>query len=123
MIYHWLADGVVLIHGAFVAFVVLGGFLALRWRSISWVHLPAAAWGALVEYTGWICPLTPLEQMLRERAGDAGYDRGFVEHYILRALYPAGLTPPVRWTLGSFVVIVNAVAYAWAWRRGNASSR
>jgi hypothetical protein len=112
MIFRILADGVVVLHALFVAFVVLGGFLALRRRAIAWLHVPAALWGALIEYAGWICPLTPLENLLRARAGSGGYSGGFVEHYVLRALYPGDLTPAVRWTLGSFVIVVNGVAYA-----------
>jgi hypothetical protein len=111
MLYRWLADGVVLFHALFVAFVVAGGFIALRWRRVAWLHVPAAAWGALIEFAGWICPLTPLENALRQRAGEAGYAGGFVDHYVVGALYPAGLTPSVRWFLGAFVLIVNVVAY------------
>jgi len=112
MMYHWLADVVVLIHGAFVAFVILGEFIALRWRWLVWVHLPAAIWGVLIEYAGWICPLTPLENALRARAGESGYSGDFIEHYILRALYPHGLTPATRWILGSIALVVNIIAYA-----------
>lgn len=111
MIYRWLADGVVLIHGAFVVFVVIGGFLALRWPRIAWVHIPAAIWGVLIEFAGWICPLTPLENALRARAGEAGYAGGFIEHYVLRLLYPGGLTLTVRVALGIFALAVNIVAY------------
>jgi hypothetical protein len=112
MLYRWLADVVVLIHLAFVAFVLLGGVLALRWPVATWVHLPAAAWGALIEFAGWICPLTPLENAFRARAGDAGYAGGFVEHYVLRMLYPAGLTPSIQWVLGGLVIAVNVLIYA-----------
>jgi len=112
MMYHWLADVVVLIHGAFVAFVILGAFIALRWRWLVWLHLPAAIWGVLIEYAGWICPLTPLENALRARAGESGYSGDFIEHYILRALYPHGLTPATRWILGSIALVVNIIAYA-----------
>ncbi len=112
MMYHWLADVVVLIHGAFVAFVILGAFIALRWRWLVWLHLPAAIWGVLIEYAGWICPLTPLENALRARAGESGYSGDFIEHYILRALYPHGLTPATRWILGSVALVVNLIAYA-----------
>ena len=117
MIYRWLADGVVLIHGAFVVFVIVGGFLALRWGKLVWVHLPAAIWGVLIEFAGWICPLTPLENALRARAGEAGYAGGFIEHYVLRALYPGGLTPTIQLALGSFALGVNIVAYALLVRR------
>ena len=111
MIYRWLADLTVVAHGGFVAFVILGGFLAIRWRRLAWLHVPAAIWGVLIEVAGWICPLTPLENALRQRAGDAGYSGGFVEHYLVRALYPAGLTAGVRWTLAGFALAVNVLAY------------
>lgn len=116
MFFRLLADSVVLLHTAFVAFVVLGGLLVLRWRRLAWMHLPAAAWGALIEFGGWICPLTPLENALRARAGEAGYSGGFVEHYILHALYPSGLTPAIRYALGAFVLTINAIVYAQVWR-------
>ena len=112
MIYRLLADGVVLVHALFVAFVVLGGFLALRWPRLVWVHVPAALWGVLIEFAGWICPLTPLENLLRARAGEAGYAGGFVDHYLLHALYPSGLTRGVQYVLGAFALAVNVLAYA-----------
>lgn len=113
MIYRWLADLTVLFHSAFVAFVILGGFLAIRWRRLIWLHVPAAVWGVLIEFGGWICPLTPLENMLRRRAGESGYSGGFVEHYLLRALYPSGLTQGVQWMLGAFALAVNVLAYGF----------
>lgn len=116
MTFRVLADAVALFHGAFVVFVVVGGLLVLRWPRVALVHVPAAIWGALIEFAGWICPLTPLENYLRGRAGDAGYTGGFVEHYVLRALYPDGLTPAIQWTLGTFVVVVNAAAYFFVLR-------
>lgn len=113
-----LADAVVGLHFAFVLFVVLGGLPVLRWRRLAWVHLPAAAWGALIEFAGWICPLTPLENQLRRRAGEAGYAGGFVEHYVLPVLYPAELTREVQIALGLFVLVLNAGVYGWLlWRR------
>jgi uncharacterized protein DUF2784 len=112
-----LADGVVLVHTAFVAFVVLGGFLAWRWRPLVWVHVPCALWGMLIEYRGWICPLTPLENALRRRAGLEGYAGGFVEHYVIPVLYPAGLTRPTQALLGTLVLVVNLVAYGVLLRR------
>jgi hypothetical protein len=117
MLYRWLADAVVVLHGAFVVFVLVGGFLALKWPRLRWIHFPAAVWGVLIEYAGWVCPLTPLENVLRERAGEAGYTGGFVEHYILQALYPGHLTSAVRWVLGSLALMVNVAAYALVWRR------
>lgn len=111
MIYRTFADLVVLFHLAFVAFVVLGGLLALRWPKIAWIHIPAAAWGVLIEYTGWICPLTPLENSFRMRGGEAGYGGGFVEHYLLPTLYPAGLARRTQMVLGSMVLLLNLAAY------------
>lgn len=116
MIYRWLADLVVAFHFLFVAFVVLGGLLTRRWPRAAWAHLPVAAWGALVEYAGWICPLTPLENWLRSLAGEAGYRGGFIQHYLLPLLYPSDLTRPLQWLLGSVVIAVTGIAYAWAWR-------
>lgn len=112
----FLADAIVLLHALFVAFVIAGGLLVLRWRRLMWLHLPAVIWGALIEFAGWICPLTPLENLLRARAGESGYSGGFVDHYVLHALYPAGLTPAIRWELGTIVIVVNAVTYGIVWR-------
>jgi hypothetical protein len=123
MMYRWLANGVALIHAAFVVFVVFGGFLVIRWRRVMWLHLPAAIWGTLIEFAGWICPLTPLENMLRSRADQAGYAGGFVEHYVLRAIYPAGLTPGVQWTFGTLVLVINVCMYGYLWRKRAAQSR
>ena len=123
MAYRVLADLVVGVHALFVAFVVLGGLLALRWPRIAAAHLPAAVWGALIELRGWVCPLTPLEKSLRAAAGDAGYQGGFIEHYLLPVLYPAGLTRDVQLTLGSLVIAVNLVIYGIVLRRRMAGAR
>ncbi|HEY6839418.1 MAG TPA: DUF2784 domain-containing protein [Geobacteraceae bacterium] len=88
MLYSILADLGVLHHGAFVLFVVGGGFLVIRWPRLAWIHIPAALWGATVEFTGWICPLTPLENHFRLLAGDEGYSGGFIAHYLVPLLYP-----------------------------------
>ena len=112
MLFARLADLVVVVHAMFVAFVVLGGFLVLRRPWLAWLHIPAAVWGVLIEFAGWICPLTPLENSLRRRGGEAGYAGGFVEHYLLPVLYPAGLTPRVQYVLGSLVLITNLAIYA-----------
>ncbi|HEX8697041.1 MAG TPA: DUF2784 domain-containing protein [Longimicrobium sp.] len=111
--YRFLADAVVVIHFCFVLFVVLGGLLVLRWRRLVWLHLPCATWGALIEFGGWICPLTPLENHLRALGRQAGYVGGFVEHYIVAIMYPAGLTRWMQLVLGVFVLAVNGFVY---WR-------
>ena len=117
MIYKLLADVVFLAHLAFVLFVVLG-WIAVWWvPKLAWLHLPAVAWGALIEFAGWICPLTPWEQALRQLAGDRGYPGGFIEHYLLPLLYPQGLTRNVQVVLGVAVLMVNVVAYALIVRR------
>ena len=112
-----LADLIVALHFGFVLFVVLGGFLVLRWWRVAWVHLPAAIWGAWIEFTGRLCPLTPLENHYRRLGGQAGYPGGFIEHYILPVLYPHGLTRGVQIALGVIVVTLNAGLYAWALSR------
>lgn len=117
MIYRVLADLVVVLHLGFVLFVVLGGLLALRWPRILWIHLPAALWGIWVEFSSTLCPLTPLENHLRQLGGQAGYSGGFIAHYILPVLYPAGLSPRVQIVLGVFVVLLNLSVYAFVWRR------
>jgi len=110
---------VALTHFAFVLFVVFGAFLAVRWRRVLWLHLPCAAWGAWIELTGGICPLTPLENQLRLRAGGSGYEGGFVDHYLMPILYPVGLTRPVQIALGTAVIVFNVAVYSWIlWRRG-----
>ncbi len=117
MTYRVLADLLVLIHLGFVLFVVLGGLLVLRWPRMAWLHLPAAAWGAWIELAGWICPLTPLENAFRHRAGESGYGGGFIAHYLLGLLYPEGLTRQDQFVLSGIVVAVNLVAYAILLRR------
>ncbi len=111
MIYRALADLVLTAHLAFVLFVVLGGFLVVRWPRLAWLHIPAAVWGVLIEYMGWICPLTPIENSFRIKSGEAGYSGGFIDHYILPTLYPGGLTRSTQLVLGSFALIVNLAAY------------
>lgn len=111
MIYRALADLVLVVHLAFVVFVVLGGFLVLRWRWVAWLHVPAAVWGILIEYAGWFCPLTPLENFFRQRGGEAGYSEGFIQHYILPVLYPGQLTRGTQIVLGSLALLVNLIAY------------
>jgi hypothetical protein len=115
--YGALADLVLVIHFCFVLFVVLGGLLALRWRRIAWIHIPVALYGAVIEFLGFVCPLTPLEVWLRRLAGEAGYEGGFIEHYIMQALYPTGLTREIQLVLGGAVLLINAIVYVYWWRR------
>lgn len=118
MIYSLAADLLVLLHLAFVGFVIAGGLLLIRWWPLVFLHLPAVVWGALLEFNGWVCPLTPWEQQLRRAAGESGYQNGFVEHYLLPALYPAGLTRELQILLGVCVVILNLLVYGWLlWRK------
>lgn len=91
--------------------------MAVRWPGVVWLHLPAAAWGVIVEFSGWICPLTPLENWLREQDGALGYSSDFIAYYLLPLLYPTGLTREVQLVLGIVVLIVNAAVYGWLWRR------
>jgi hypothetical protein len=117
MTFRVLADVTVLLHVAFVVFVVLGGLLAARWPRLAWVHLPAAAWGAWVELAGWVCPLTPLENWLRTQAGGSAYTSGFIEHVLVPLLYPAALSRELQHALGVLVLLVNGVVYAVVVRR------
>ena len=123
MPYGLLADLVLLAHAGFVVFVVLGGLPVLRWPRLAWLHLPAVAWGAGIEFAGAICPLTPLEIHLRSLAGQQGYAGGFVEHYVFALLYPEGLTRNVQLALGLLVLVINALVYAIVWRRHRAGAR
>ena len=117
MIYRALADLVLLVHLAFVLFVVLGGLLVLRWPGVAWLHIPAAVWGILIEFTGWICPLTPLENSFRTQGGEVGYSGGFIQHYIQTLLYPSGLTRGTQLLLGSVVLVLNLAAYGLLFSR------
>ena len=112
-----LADALVAAHLAFIVFVVAGGLLVLRNRHWAVLHLPAVAWGSFAEITRTVCPLTPLENSLRLRAGDAGYAGGFIEHYVIPLIYPEALTARTQVVLGLTVLAVNVVVYALAWRR------
>lgn len=120
----FLAGLLVAAHLAFVVFATLGGMLVLRWPWLAWIHLPCAAWAVFVEFTGRICPLTPLENALRERAGLDPYSGDFVANYIFPVLYPEGLTREAQIVVGWFVIALNAVAYGWViyrWRRARAA--
>ena len=117
MFYRYAADAVLLLHLAFITFAVFGGLIAIWWRKIFFIHLPAAAWGVFVEFTGRVCPLTSLENTLRVKSGIAGYIESFVEHYLLRLIYPEDLTREIQYFLGTLVVILNIVIYLWLFYR------
>jgi len=123
LLYRVLADLVLVVHFLFIAFVVAGGFAAIRWPRLAWAHIPCFAWGALIEFAGWICPLTPLENDLRVASGQAGYSGGFIEHYLLPVIYPGALTREIQIWLGLSVLALNALAYAWLVRRLRQSAR
>jgi hypothetical protein len=123
MFYRLAADAVLVIHLAFVLFVVFGAALVLRWPRVMWLHLPAVVWGVLIEFGGWICPLTPLENSFRMLGGEAGYSGGFIEYYITAALYPDGLTRGVQIALGIAVALPNLLAYGWIFRKRRAIKR
>ena len=120
MLFRGLADLVLVAHLAFVVFVVAGGLLVLRRPRLAWIHLPVALYGVVIEYVGFVCPLTPLEVWLRRRGGEAGYEGGFVEHYVTAALYPSGLTREAQLVLGTLVLALNAAVYARVLRKGRA---
>lgn len=124
--YQLLADLVLIVHLAFVVFALCGGLLVLKWRWVAWLHLPAAIWGTVVEFTGWICPLTPLENWLRAQGGETSYRSDFIAQYLLPVLYPGDLTRDLQLLLGTVVVLLNAAVYWWLWQmqmRGASRSR
>ncbi|MES2818033.1 MAG: DUF2784 domain-containing protein [Pseudomonadota bacterium] len=111
------ADALVVVHLLFILFVLFGGLLVLRWRAVAWLHLPAAAWGVTVEVLQLYCPLTPLENQLRRASGEAGYEGGFIEQYLIPLIYPSGLTPQIQLAMGALVLVLNLVVYAVLLRR------
>ncbi|NQU63188.1 MAG: DUF2784 domain-containing protein [SAR324 cluster bacterium] len=117
MIYSLLATSVLLIHLGFIVFVLFGGILGLWWRKVIVLHIPAVFWGAFVEFSGWICPLTPLENRLRFEAGLLGYSGGFVENYIQPLIYIEGLTDEMQIRYGIFVIMLNLFVYGWMIKR------
>lgn len=112
MPFRLLADATVIIHFGFVLFVLFGGLLVFRRPAIAWLHVPAALWGMWVEFAGWICPLTPLENWFRQRGGDDVYTSSFVERYVIPVLYPEALTRDLQLLLGGVVILTNAAIYA-----------
>lgn len=117
-----LADAVVVAHLMFVLFVVLGGVLVFRWPRIAWFHLPAAAWGAWIEFAGWICPLTYLEHWLRRHAGQTAYATDFIERYLVPIIYPPALNIEIQWMMGGVVIAVNLLLYGVLLRRRSRST-
>ena len=117
MLYQALADVVALTHLAFIVFALLGGLLALRWRWIPWVHLPAACWGVAVEFLEWFCPLTPIENALHRASGAAGYPGGFIERHLMPIIYPTQLTREFQLFLAGVLIGVNVAVYLVVWRR------
>jgi hypothetical protein len=123
VIWSLLADLVLVTHLTFILYVLAGGLLALRWKRALWIHLPAAIWGVLIELADWVCPLTPLENLLRRKAGGLGYERTFVEHYLVPIVYPEGLTRDLRLVLAGLVVAVNTLVYGLLLRRARDASK
>ncbi|MCL6556296.1 MAG: DUF2784 domain-containing protein [Burkholderiales bacterium] len=123
MMARFLADAVLLLHLGFIVWVGAGGLAVLRWPRLAFLHLPAVLWGAGIEFTGAICPLTPLENALRRQAGEAGYAGGFIEHYLLPLIYPDALTETVEWLLGALVLAINGPIYWMLWRRSSTLRR
>src|SRR5512144_3233740 len=117
MWYAFSADVVAVIHLGFVLFVLVGGFLVVKWPRVMWLHLPAVAWGALVEFSGWICPLTPLENWLFGQAGQVGYEGDLLLRVLFPLLYPESLTRTVQILLGAIALTANLTIYAWLWRQ------
>ena len=117
------ADLVLVLHFAFVIFVALGALAVWKWQWLAWVHVPAAAWGVAIEFAGWTCPLTPLENELRQRAGDEPYGGDFIARYLLPVIYPEGLTREAQFALGTAALLFNAAIYAAIVRRARRSKR
>lgn len=111
--YLLLADLIVILHLGFIVFAALGALLAFKWPRLVWLHLPAVIWAAITEFMGLICPLTPLENWLRQEAGADPYQTSFISHYLLPLIYPPGLTPSIQWLLGGILVMLNVLIYAW----------
>ncbi|MDH3973622.1 MAG: DUF2784 domain-containing protein [Deltaproteobacteria bacterium] len=123
MNYTLLADIVLLIHFLFILFIIFGGLLTFKWKKAACFHLPLLLWGILIEYFHWICPLTPLENRLRAMAGETGYNRSFIEHYLLPVIYPGELTREIQLLLGTALLLVNISIYFLIWLKWNKNKR
>lgn len=118
MSYYIAADFIVFLHFIFIVFVIAGGVLVFKWRWLIWLHIPAAIWGALVVMTGWICPLTPIENRLRQAGGDQAYASSFIEHYLVPVIYPSDLSREMFIALGIGVIVINVIVYTvWFFKR------
>lgn len=123
MIYPLISTGLVILHLGFVSFVVMGGLLCLKWRKLIWIHIPAVIWGIVIELSGWICPLTPLENFFRQKAGGSAYEGDFILRYLLPILYPESLTRQIQWLLALAVIVINTgIYYIIIYRRNNGSN-
>ncbi|MDX2504467.1 MAG: DUF2784 domain-containing protein [Gammaproteobacteria bacterium] len=111
MLFKLGADLLVIVHLGFIGFVILGGFMLLKWRWLIFIHLPAVLWAALLEFHGWVCPLTPMEQSLRQLGNQQGYTGGFIDHYILPVIYPPALEEELQLILGVLVILINSIFY------------
>lgn len=109
--YRLLADLTLVLHLAFIVFALFGGLLCLRRAGYAWLHLPTVTWGIWIEWSGSICPLTPLENHFRKLAYGHGYQGGFIEHYLLPLIYPGELTMALQWVLGGLLLAVNISVY------------
>ena len=116
------ADFLVLVHLCFIIFVILGGFMLLKWRWLIFMHLPALIWAVLLEFQGWLCPLTPVEQTLRQMAGQQGYEGGFIQHYILPIIYPPALQQDIQFILGVLLILINVIIYLWVFLKPDRKS-
>ena len=122
MFFALAADLLIIVHLGFIGFVILGGFMLLKWRWLIFVHLPAVLWGVLLEFQGWICPLTPLEQALRRMSGQQGYTGGFIQHYILPVIYPPALDLDIQLILGVLLILINIIIYLWVFLKPDRKS-
>jgi hypothetical protein len=113
VLYRLLADGVVVLHAAFVLFIALGGIFAWRWPWLLWLHVPAVIWGVGIVLVGYACPLTPLEKWLRRRGGEGEYEGGFIDRYVEDVVYPEEYTPALR----TLAAVLIAVGWMGVWRR------
>ena len=118
MLFQLAADFIIILHFIFIVFVLVGGILVLKWRWLIWLHIPAVIWGVLISFMGWICPLTPLENMLRQAGGGEVYITGFVEHYIVPLIYPSGFNHEMFGAMGIFVIVVNVIVYTIFFKNG-----